>query len=104
MYGGNLRRLIVETRQLYRSLKLNERAVDMPPHLEPRKFHLHQPDAGILERLSARLDPPMLALIGDPRKNADVDLFREMWPVGPHRAAMPTGADIVFERSRPTRY
>jgi type IV secretory pathway VirB4 component len=81
IYGGNPGATDHETRQLYRSLQLNERAVDMLPRLEPREFLLHQPDAGILQRLNARLDAPMLALIGDPRKNSDVDLYREMWPI-----------------------
>jgi type IV secretory pathway VirB4 component len=75
--------------EMLRDLGLNDRGFDWITHPEnPRDFVLMQPDLGICQRLNARLNAPMLALIGDPRKNYIVDVFREKWPAeiwGLHR-------------------
>ncbi|MGP6157936.1 MAG: VirB4 family type IV secretion system protein [Vulcanimicrobiaceae bacterium] len=81
IYGGDPSANDGEKLALFRSLGLNDRALAWLPKLEPREFILHQPDAGICQRLNARLSPAILGLIGDPRTNAVVDVFREDFPV-----------------------
>ncbi|MGB8267567.1 MAG: hypothetical protein WCE44_14670 [Candidatus Velthaea sp.] len=118
IFGGNPAATDDETRELYRSLGLNERGLAWLPKLEAREFLLHQPEAGILQRLTLRLDGPMLALIGDPRTNSDVDLFRERFPAekwglhewkirlleheGQHAFAARLRAKIVGSRAQET--
>gem|GEM_PF-4874790 len=70
-------------REYLRSLGVNARGVHQITHPGPdgtRDFLLCQPDEGIQQILNARLDGPMLALIGDPRNNFRVDEFIDRFP------------------------
>lgn len=80
IFGGDASANDGRKLEMYRSLGLNDRALGWLPNMEPREFILAQPEMGIMQRMNARLKAPMLALIGDPRRNHIVDEFKDRFP------------------------